>query len=336
MEAILDDCIIKEADVGGMNMDLSIIVPVYNVEAYLEKCLKSLTEQTLDKACYEIIVVNDGSPDNSQKIIDKFAEKFSNIIVLQKENGGLSDARNFGIQRARGKYVAFVDSDDYVDVRMYEEMLKKAKEKDFDMVVCDFKEVYENHIVRGTSRVKRNLLGVEEIRDAMMDFYPSAWNKIYKKELFAEVQFKKGIWFEDVECLYRLFPYVKSVGVVRESFYFYLQRSGSISKSTDPRIFDCIDNWNGILQYYEQKGYMALYRREIEFCYVRYIYATFMKAALKFEKEEFEKALNRALIEVHQHTPNYRGNTYFYKSLKGLYCVLFNKFVGKILYFLKK
>ena len=316
-------------------MELSIIVPVYNVEQYLKRCLDSLVRQTLKRDCYEIIIVNDGSPDNSQSIIDTFADKYSNIVALQKQNGGLSDARNFGLERAKGDYIAFVDSDDYVDTRMYEVMLQKAKEQDFDMVVCDFKEVYDNYELQGSSRVTKDLLTKEDVRHAMLDFYPSAWNKLYKRELFAEIQFKKNVWFEDVECLYRLFPIIKNVGVVKETLYYYIQRAGSISKSMDPRIFHCIYNWNGIIEYYEQNNYMDMYEKEIEYCYVRYLYATFLKASLKYDRETYKKALNIAIEEVQKRYKGYRKNFYFYQSLKGIYCILFGRLLGEILYIIK-
>ena len=316
-------------------MELSIIVPVYNVEQYLEKCLRSLVEQTLDKRRYEIIVVNDGSPDHSQEIIDKFSGEYANIIAVKKENGGLSDARNHGIQMAKGEYLAFVDSDDYVDTHMYETMLAKAKTQDYDVVVCDFIEVYEDHNSRGNSRVKKDLLTREEVRSSMWDFYPSAWNKIYKRELFSSIQFKKGVWFEDVECLYRLFPHIQKVGVVKEAFYYYIQRTGSISKSTDPRIFHYVENWNGIIDYYKNNGYMEYYKKEIEYSYVRYLYATFLKSSLKYDRETYQKALHTAMFEVKKHFRNYRWNRYFYYSAKGIYCLLFNKILGELLYRIK-
>jgi len=316
-------------------MELSIIVPVYNVEKYLEKCLNSLVEQSLDNSRYEVIVVNDGSPDKSQDIIDKFASEYPNVVGVQKSNGGLSDARNFGLDRAKGNYVAFVDSDDYVDIHMYEVMLEKAKDQDFDVVVCDFKEIYENYEIQGSSRVQKDLLDKDDVRRAMLDFYPSAWNKIYKRELFDKVRYKKGVWFEDVECLYRLFPNIKTVGVVKDPFYYYIQRSGSISKSTDSRIFHCVENWNGVIEYYKNNGYMDIYQKELEFCYVRYMYATFIKASLKYDKKTYRKALDTAIREVHQHFRNYRYNSYFYYSLKGIYCILFNKCVGELLYIIR-
>ena len=117
---------------------ISVIVPVYNVEKYLEKCLDSLVNQTLKDI--EIIIVNDGSLDNSQEIIDKYAKKHKTIKSYIKENGGLSDARNYGIKQASGKYISFIDSDDYVKENMYELMYNKLEEKNLkvsDYVDCD-------------------------------------------------------------------------------------------------------------------------------------------------------------------------------------------------------
>ena len=121
---------------------VSVIVPVYNVEEYLERCLDSLVNQTLKDI--EIIIVNDGSTDGSKEIIQKYLNKYKNIVYLEKENGGLSSARNYGIPYAKGEYIGFVDSDDYVELTMYEKMYNKAIEEKSDMVECDFIWEYPN------------------------------------------------------------------------------------------------------------------------------------------------------------------------------------------------
>ena len=123
---------------------VSVIVPVYNVEKFIDVCLNSLVNQTLDDI--EIVVVNDGSPDNSQKIIDRYVRTYPNKVKsFIKKNGGLSDARNYGITKCTGEYVGFIDGDDYADLDMYESMYKKAKAQDFDVVVCDLRYVYNNY-----------------------------------------------------------------------------------------------------------------------------------------------------------------------------------------------
>ena len=310
---------------------VSVIVPVYNVEKYLKKCLDSLVNQTLKDI--EIIVVNDGTPDNSQEIIDKYVKKYKNVKSYIKENGGLSSARNYGLKYAKGEYVAFVDSDDWVEVDMYETMYSKALENDFDVVVCDLKYVYSDRDVEAFSNIKNDLVTKEQIKKSMINIYPAAWNKIYKKSLFENgVLFKQKVWYEDVEFLYRLFPYINSIGVVHQSFVNYVQRDGAITKTFDERVFHYVDNWNGIIEYYKKNKFFEEYKKELEYCYVRYLYATFIKTASNFKnKDMYNKAVNTAIENVKKVFPNYKKNKYFYISLKGLYLLLFNKSIANII-----
>ena len=221
---------------------ISIIVPVYNVEEYLDKCLSSLVNQTIDD--YEVIVVNDGTKDNSQNIIDKYTKDYPKIIKSYiKKNGGLSDARNYGLKYARGEYIAFVDSDDYVKEDMFEKMYNKAAENNYDIVVCDINYIYEDKIKVASSLINHSTININDIKKAMINIYPAAWNKIYKHSLFDnKICFKKGIWYEDVEFLYRLFPFIKSIGVVKEPLINYVQRENSIIKTFDSRLYNYIDN----------------------------------------------------------------------------------------------
>ena len=312
---------------------VSIIVPVYNVEKYISRCLDSLVDQTLKEI--EIIVVNDETPDNSEKIILEYTNKYKNIKYYKKKNGGLSDARNYGIGYASGEYIAFVDSDDYVDLSMFEKMYKKAKTDNFDIVACNVDMVLEDG--SNIQSVKSGLKDFNNVNAAMITVYPSAWNKIYKKELFDKVLFKKGVWFEDVELLYRLFPYIKTIGVVEDELYYYVQREGAITKTYDERLFDYIKNWNGIIQYYKKNNFYDKYKLEIEYCYVRYLYATFIKQSLNYkDKNMFKKAVNEAILNVKREFPKYRKNKYFYKSIKGIYLIIFNKFLANMLYLIKR
>lgn len=311
---------------------VSIIVPVYNVEKYLDKCLKSLVNQTLKDI--EIIVVNDGTKDNSQKIIDKYVNKYPKLVKSYiKENGGLSSARNYGLKYAKGKYIAFVDSDDYVETNMYQKLYDKAVEKDFDMVVCNLKYIYETKEVNAYSNINKDILTKEEIKKSMINIYPSAWNKLFNKRLFKnKVLFKEKVWFEDVEFLYRLYPYINSIGTVEDYLYNYVQRKGAITSTFDERLFHYIDNFNGIVKFYKEKKFFDEYEKELEYCYVRYLYATFIKQASNFkDKKMYKKAVEEAIKNVKENFPNYRKNKYFYKSLKGIYLLLFNKFISKII-----
>lgn len=210
-------------------LNLSIIVPVYNTEKYLEKCLNSLLKNIPQKA--EVIVVNDGSPDNSESIIKKFEEKYPDIVkYFKKQNGGLSDAKNFGISKATGKYITFVDSDDYVDENMHKEMLELAMKKDADVVYCDVEQVYENgdsHISHCTN-FKRDTDYFKLIDAPLM---AASWNKIIKKDLYTDFTFPVGLNNEDIAVTPILLAKAKSIYKIDKPFYKYFQRSGSIQNS---------------------------------------------------------------------------------------------------------
>ena len=309
-------------------MKISVIVPVYNVEKYLEKCLDSLAKQTLKEM--EVIIINDGSPDNSDIIIDKYVKKHKNFYGYKKPNGGLSSARNYGIKYAKGDYIAFLDSDDYVTNDMYLKMYEKAISNDFDMVVCDVNYVYPDKEYVVTSNIKND---TTDIKGVMNNIYPAAWNKIFKRELFDnDVYFKEGVWFEDVEFIYRILPFIKSIGVIHEPFNQYVQREGSITNTINKKIYDYVYNMDSIISFYKERKLYNEYRSELEYSYVRYVYATFIKSTMRYNYKDYLESVDFAIKSVHNNFPKYRKNKYFYKSLKGLYLVMFSKTLAKVLY----
>ena len=236
-------------------MDIvSIVIPVYNVEKYLRKCLESVVNQTYKNI--EVIVVNDGTKDNSQDIIDEFKERYPKLIKSYiKENEGLSEARNFGIQKAKGKYITFIDSDDYISNNMIEKLYNKITQENFDIAVCDSLYEYPNKSIVVSCNLEEDIKGTEEVKKAMNVLYPTAWGKLYRIELFNNIRYKKGIWFEDVELLFRMYPLIKSIGVVKEALYYYVQRSESITYTYSEKINDFIDNWDGIIEFYKTNIY---------------------------------------------------------------------------------
>lgn len=314
-------------------MKISVIVPVYNVESYLDKCLNSLVNQTLKDI--EIIIVNDGTKDNSEKIIKKYLKKYKNIKYFKKENGGLSSARNYGISKSSGEYIGFVDSDDFIDTTMYEKLYNKIIENDYSIAVCDVYLVFDKKLTYTSSNIKKDALTKEEIKETMLNVYPTVWNKLYKKELFNDLKFKEKVWFEDVEILYRMFPYLDKIGVVKEPLYYYVQREGAITSKVTNKIYDYIDNFNGIVKYYKDSFIFNEYKNELEYSYVRYIYATFIKRVMNFDYENFVIALKEATKNVKTNFPNHKKNKLFYKSLKGIYLVLFNEKIAKLFYKIK-
>lgn len=215
---------------------ISIIVPVYNVEKYLIRCLDTLVSQTIDD--YEIILVNDGSKDNSLVICEDYYRQYPNLIKLfSKENGGLSDARNFGIDKAKGEYLAFIDSDDWVDKDMMSLMYDKAVYTNADIVVCDIEYQYEDGSTKYSSGGDFDTLDVLEDLSVMM-INNSACNKIYRRLLFNERRFPKGLWYEDLATIPLIILTSKIIAKIDRPFYKYFQRNDSIMHTDNIKVFD--------------------------------------------------------------------------------------------------
>ena len=261
------------------------------------------------------------------------------IIVKEyyiKENGGLSSARNYGLKYAKGEYIAFVDSDDYLSIYALEKMYNHAKVNDFDIVTCDLEYIYDNYTKTVSSNIDKDLLDENQVKKAMINIYPAACNKIYKKDLIKKIKFKEKIWYEDVEFIYRVLPYAKKIGTVKENLYKYLQRENAITSTFNDKIFDYISNFNGLIKYYKENSLYDKYYSELEFSYVRYLYATMIKGMTHFsDYKKYKEGVELAINNVKKNFPNYRKNKYFYKSIKGIYLLLFNKNMANIIYRIK-
>ena len=202
---------------------VSVIVPVYNVEDYLAKCLDSLVHQTLKDI--EIIVVNDGSPDNSQKIIDKYQKKYpTKIKSFSKPNGGLSSARNYGLKYAKGKYISFVDSDDWLTKDALEKMYNKAVENDSDIVICDMANAYNNGTLINLNCTKYN---------SIYKVTPSVCNKLFNKNIIANIKFLEGIWYEDLNFTTKLLLKKPKITTISEPLYNCNVHFGSITNNNE-------------------------------------------------------------------------------------------------------
>lgn len=319
--------------------DISVIVPAYNAENYIEKCLNSLVNQT--KQEIEIIVVDDGSTDNTKKILDDYAKRYPNIIkVISQANQGQSVARNVGISNATGKYIAFVDSDDYVEYNMFEIMYNKAIQKDYEIVACNVNCVYPNKEVIIPSGIDFSTenLSKEEKNKLLLNSYAVVWNKIYKKELFEnkELLFEPGIWFEDVLFLYKLFPYIKSISYVEDVLYQYIQRENSVTYTYSDKLLDINKMLNKLLEFYRKNNIQG-YDSELEYIYVRYMLATYIKRLSKAKnKKVFNDGIKFAIDSVNSNFPNYKNNIYLSSGGKSFYLKHFNKLFANIIYYLEK
>lgn len=211
---------------------ISIIVPVYDMEKYLDRCMNSIWQQTYKNL--EIILVDDGSTDNSPKMCDDYAKKDSRIKVVHKENGGLSDARNAGLAVATGSYIGYVDSDDWIEPDMYESMYKACVEHDAQVAVCRYSQVYKDHVIRGGNGKVTAFSKEELLRTYIGDnddyiIYNSVWSKLFAREIVEGVQFPKGRNSEDIMYTTKAFCKADRGVYIDKCLYDYvLDRDGSI------------------------------------------------------------------------------------------------------------
>ncbi len=214
------------------NEKISIIVPVYKTEIYLRKCIESILAQTYTNL--EIILVDDGSPDKCGEICDEFKEKDDRIKVIHKSNGGVSSARNAGLSMVSGEWIGWVDSDDVIEPDMFEQLYNNAMENSADISVCSRIECYKNkQVFRGWDKLQvldtNEALGLLFENDRMQNFL---WDKLWRKELFEDVVFPEGRTYEDIAIMHRLFLRAKSVVVIPQALYYYVQHEGSIVADT--------------------------------------------------------------------------------------------------------
>lgn len=312
---------------------VSVIVPVYNAGKWLNAMLNCLVNQTLEDI--EFIIVNDGSTDNSSDIIklyfDNYPKKFK---VLNQENKGQSAARNLGIECAQGEYIGFIDADDEITYDMFEKLYKKAVSDNFDIVTCGVRMIYPNKEIIVKTGVPFDTNNIKAVFNSM---YVLVTNKIYKKTLFnGNLRFKEGYLFEDVIFNYMILPKVLKMGIVEEPLYYYYKREGSTSMVFDERLYQIINNWDIILDYYRENNLYDEYLDLLEYSYVRYSFATFIKRLAKCgNRKEFKNGLKHAITKVRKNFPNYKNNPYF-KGLKGFYLKRFNFVIGWIIYIINK
>lgn len=218
-----------------LNHLISVVIPAYNVEKYLPKCIESIINQSYKNL--EIILVDDGSTDCSGKICDEYAKKDSRIVVIHRKNGGLSQARNDGISIAKGDFLTFVDSDDYVHQEYCEKLLNAMIKNSAEISACSIYEFEENDdVVDKKEEYEETLLDRNQAIENLLKIgglYDPAWGKLYAKKLFTDIRFPVGKVYEDSATLYKLYDQINTMVVLNQKYYYYLKkRAGSIMSSS--------------------------------------------------------------------------------------------------------
>ena len=313
---------------------VSIIVPCYNVEGYVEKSILSLVNQSLKEI--EIIAVDDGSKDGTSKILDELASKYNALKVIHKKNEGVSIARNTALKEAQGEYIGFLDSDDWADEDMFEKLYNKAKEENFDVVPCDTNAIYPDKVVHISCNIREDNVNVKEL---MLNAYAVIWNKIYKKDVIKDITFKEHMTFcEDVQFLYMVYSKINSIGVILEPLHNYLQRPGSLTYTYNEKLYQLIDSLDDILSYYKKEKKFNKYKSELEYSYVRYLYATFIKRLAKTKnKKEFNRGVKYVIQKVTNEFPDFKKNEYIkVHNPKNIYLKCFNRLTANLIYNVEK
>lgn len=240
------------------NEKVTVVLPIYNVEKYLERCIKSVINQTYKNL--EIILVDDGSTDSSSKICDTYKEKDKRIKVVHQKNAGLSAARNSGMRIATSNYICFIDSDDYIENDMIEYLYNGMKKYDSKITCCGFTNVYENGTLEKITKPKSDIIYTKEeaLNIHLFTGYIEvvAWNKLYDISLFKEIQYPEGKLYEDMLTTYKLIGIVDKVVLLPECKYFYCKRKSSIGGSKfSEKTLGLIDAVKEVSEYVSKNKY---------------------------------------------------------------------------------
>lgn len=290
-------------------MKYSIVVPVYNVENYIKKCVEGLLSQSYTN--FEIILVNDGSTDKSKEVCEQLVRDNQEKVSLYTiKNGGPGAARNYGIGKASGDYIMFVDSDDELENNAIEKIDDVLKDQAAELLVFDFKEIdAESGKLLMTHKLDiqaKKEFALADYKELLLD-NPNCWNKVYKRSLFdaGKNLFPENVWYEDLRFILKVFDSAKSIVYLNEPLYIYYKRLGSIMNNSNvarnEQILDAIDD---LKNHYEGSDYM----QEIEFVAIERAYVDASGRILSVKLDR--KLLNKIRRYIKDNFPEYKRNAY--------------------------
>ena len=308
-----------------MNKLLTIVIPVYNVEKYIYDCLESVRKQTYKD--FNVIIVDDGSTDNSINIAEEFCNKDNRFKIISKKNGGLSDARNYGLDYVDTKYVTFLDSDDFISINTYEKLINNLETNDNDIVVADIEYYYtninNNFILKGLNTKVSNDINKQSLLSPMF-----AWNKVYKLEYFKSINqlYPIGLWYEDIPVTTLLFTNTNKIGYVEEVLYYYRQNDDSIMSQKSKRNEEIFKILEIVIDNFKQRNIYNKYYDEIEYLLIEHtrIYGLYRFLV----QDNYKNLYNRSNMFIKTYFPKYKKNKYIkYLGIKNkLFIYTLNKY----------
>lgn len=320
---------------------VSVIIPVYNTEKYLRRCLDSLVNQTLQGM--EILLVDDGSTDHSPSILKEYENRHPvTIRVLTKENGGQATARNLGIKLSKGKYIGFVDSDDCVNIGMYETLYKAAEENQCDMVECHYRYLLEEgkrikeYPTRGHIRQYKNQ------KDMFINAQVSPCNKLFRREVLMQegVDFPEGVIYEDTSLYIKAIPFIKKEKFVDEQLYYYFfRRTSTMNANISRRVGNIFPVLENILEFYEKNNLYNIYQKELEYFCVKILLCSSLSRIGRIRDKDIARELYKAtFLFIRDHFPEYRNNKHirgrigaYLKCIRPWNCKYAGKTLGAIM-----
>ena len=288
---------------------ISIVVPIYNVETYLKRCLESLHVQTFND--YEVLCVNDGCTDNSQSIIDEYVKKDHRFLSFTKENGGLSDARNFGLVRSKGEYIMFIDSDDFVEPNMLIMAYNKMINDKLDMVIFDFNKysLYNNakeHISNDFS--DKLVYDLKTTPELLCYINNAAWNKLYRKSLFVDnhITYPFGYRHQDLGTTPKLIYLAKRIGFIKEPLYnYFIDRPNNLTQQYDKKIYHIIDMNREYLDYYRENNVFDEYYEQLKYLCIINVLNSLKKTVNYTDKKFVDKFIDDAFSFIRSYFKDY-------------------------------
>ncbi len=321
---------------------VSVIVPVYNTEKYLRRCLDSLVMQTLDDI--EIIIIEDKSPDNSNKILNEYEKKYKEKVKVfhNKTNKGIGYNRNFGMKKASGKYIGFVDSDDWVNETMFEKMYAKAEKENLDLVLCNFYKNLEKQDGLLETLVPEFIIPnfenttLKDCPDLLLKVNLAPWNKLYRKDLFtADVRFLENLKYEDAIVVIKTMARAKKLGIVDERLNYYLVRSKSETTVMDKRVYDILEVTKMMIEELKSHGYYNDIEEYAEAMTVINLFRYTIQQKFQKDKNIRNDFIDKTFDYLNSEFPNWKHNKIWKKRnilkrtiegnklLTKIYCMIF-------------
>lgn len=310
---------------------ISIIIPVYNGEKYIEKCLDSIKNQTFKD--YEVLIINDGSKDNTKNLIEKYLND-KRFKLFNRTNHGIGASRNFGLDESSGEYICFIDSDDYVDKKYLEKLYNKISKENLDIVVCNYIELNEELNIEKKIKIKAfNNTTIYKNPELLLSINKSPWNKIYRKSILENIKFPTDLKYEDTEFLCKAL-YNSKIGYVDEFLNYYVIHTNSETTTMDKRVFDILNIIDNIRKFYENSNdYIKEY---IDKMSLQILTTYTIQQRYQKDKKLAKEFINKAFNYMEKNISNFKKNSYFKdRGIKGIieknkvltliYCILYIK-----------